>query len=231
MENNIKVEQWLGNEIRFVEVNNEWYAVGIDVAKALGYKDYRGVVRNKVKNKTYATIFTSGQNRKVALIKRDAIKTLVVNSRLSSAWDFLSHLENNHDFFIHLVPPKQTQFEILLREQIQRFYDKEECTYTAWDYYVGHGVLLPEALDFKTEYKVPGTNYKVDFYIDGFDIVIDYGEKHHINQLEADVRREAEITNAMLDNCDRFPYFIRVEEGKEYQGIIDIFAFMLKRSA
>ena len=115
MENNIKVEEWFGKEVKFVEVNGEWLAVANDVAKALGYKTPRATINNKLKDteKHPATIFTSGKNRKVTLIKRDTIKTLVVNSRLSSAWDFLSHLENNHDFFIHLAPSKQTQFEIL----------------------------------------------------------------------------------------------------------------------
>lgn len=38
---NMKIENWLGNEIRFVEINGEWWAVGNDVTRALGYKDYK----------------------------------------------------------------------------------------------------------------------------------------------------------------------------------------------
>ena len=34
----IKIENWNGFSIRFIEKNGEWWAVGKDVAKALGYK-------------------------------------------------------------------------------------------------------------------------------------------------------------------------------------------------
>lgn len=34
---NMKTENWNGHDIRFIEVNNEWWAVAKDVATALGY--------------------------------------------------------------------------------------------------------------------------------------------------------------------------------------------------
>ena len=90
MENNIKVETWLGNEIRFVEVNNEWMAVGIDVAKALGYKDYRGVIRKKLKDseKLSSQIDHAGQKRKVTLINNKTIYKLIFRSNLPQAEEF-----------------------------------------------------------------------------------------------------------------------------------------------
>lgn len=90
MENNIKVQNWLGNEIRFVEVNNEWMAVGIDVAKALGYKDYRGVIRKKLKDseKLSSQIDHAGQKRKVTLINNKTIYKLIFRSNLPQAEEF-----------------------------------------------------------------------------------------------------------------------------------------------
>lgn len=34
----MKIEEWNGFDIRFVERDGEWWAVGKDVATALGYK-------------------------------------------------------------------------------------------------------------------------------------------------------------------------------------------------
>lgn len=41
MANEMRVENWDGNDIRFVYLTDkeEWYAIGKDVAKALGYRD------------------------------------------------------------------------------------------------------------------------------------------------------------------------------------------------
>ena len=233
MNNNIKVEQWLENEIRFVEVDGEWNAVAKDVTDALGFRMASDALRKtKDKYKGTAQIHTPGGKQTLITLTEDGLYHFLLNSRKTKAKELLSHLkEVDYLLLMQCKTPKQTQFEMLLREQIQRFYDTGNCVYTDWDYYVGYGVLLPEALDFKTEYKIPRTDYRVDFYIDGFDIIIEYDEKHHIHQLEEDARREAEITNAMIDNCNRFPTFIRVEEGKEYQGIIDLFALMSKRLA
>ncbi|MFD1425471.1 BRO-N domain-containing protein [Kroppenstedtia sanguinis] len=35
----IKIEEWNGYKIRFVEIDGEWWAVAKDVAKALAYRD------------------------------------------------------------------------------------------------------------------------------------------------------------------------------------------------
>ena len=41
MRNNIRVESWCGHDIRFVEVNGEWYAILKDICDALGLKTFK----------------------------------------------------------------------------------------------------------------------------------------------------------------------------------------------
>lgn len=41
----MKIERWNGHKIRFVYVNNEWYAVAKDVAEALGYAETRNMMK------------------------------------------------------------------------------------------------------------------------------------------------------------------------------------------
>ena len=41
MRNNIRVESWCGYDIRFVDVNGEWYAILKDICDALGLKTFK----------------------------------------------------------------------------------------------------------------------------------------------------------------------------------------------
>lgn len=41
MRDNIRVESWCGYDIRFVEVNGEWYAILKDICDALGLKTFK----------------------------------------------------------------------------------------------------------------------------------------------------------------------------------------------
>ena len=41
MRNNIRVESWCGYDIRFIEVNGEWYAILKDICDALGLKTFK----------------------------------------------------------------------------------------------------------------------------------------------------------------------------------------------
>lgn len=41
MRNDIRVESWCGYDIRFVEINGEWYAILKDICDALGLKTFK----------------------------------------------------------------------------------------------------------------------------------------------------------------------------------------------
>ena len=86
----MKTEIWNGSKIRFVEIDNEWYAVAKDVAEALGYKDTVNALKKHVEkqDKLGCQITTSGQRRKVTVISEFGIYDLVFSSKLESAKKF-----------------------------------------------------------------------------------------------------------------------------------------------
>jgi prophage antirepressor-like protein len=91
MKNNIKVEEWLGNEIRFVEVNNEWWAVAGDVAKALGLTQVSRAIdrlREKGGVTTSKVIDSMGRKQETSIINEANIYRLAFTSRKKEAEDF-----------------------------------------------------------------------------------------------------------------------------------------------
>lgn len=88
----MRTEIWNEHEIRFVEIDNEWYAVGKDVAQALGYKKPENAVGVHVSNcdKTTTLIQGTGSNykSKSILISEFGIYDLVFSSKLESAKKF-----------------------------------------------------------------------------------------------------------------------------------------------
>lgn len=98
---NIKVEEFLGNEIRFVEVNNEWKAVGTDVAKALGYTDLNQAIKKHVDEEdtetltykasvemTYSNLWGTNDYSNKKVINNYGIYSLIFGSKLESAKQF-----------------------------------------------------------------------------------------------------------------------------------------------
>lgn len=122
MNNNIKVEQWLGNEIRFVEVNGEWWAVAGDVAKALGYKNPRATVSNKVKSeeKLRTRIVYAGQSREVTVVKTKTIYKLAFRSNLEQAEEFTDWVTDIIDSLRESVGLEQYEVFRMMDKQIQK---------------------------------------------------------------------------------------------------------------
>lgn len=119
---NIKVEKWLDNEIRFVEVNNEWWAVAGDVAKALGYKNPRATVSNKVKSeeKLRTRIVYAGQSREVTVVKTKTIYKLAFRSNLEQAEEFTDWVTDIIDSLRESVGLEQYEVFRMMDKQIQK---------------------------------------------------------------------------------------------------------------
>lgn len=82
----MKTEVWNGQIIRFVEANNEWWAVASDVAKALGYKKPRNAVsRHALKRGTYNDGISATS---YVIIQEPDIYRLIFGSKLESAMQF-----------------------------------------------------------------------------------------------------------------------------------------------
>jgi prophage antirepressor-like protein len=77
-------------EIRTVEINNEPWFVGKDVASALGYTDTVNALKAHVdeEDKLRWQITTSGQNREMTIINESGLYSLIMSSHLEKAKQF-----------------------------------------------------------------------------------------------------------------------------------------------
>ena len=89
MKNNIKVEQWLNNEIRFVEVDGEWNAVAKDVTDALGFRMASDALRKtKDKYKGTAQVRTPGGVQEMITLTEKGMYRFIMRSDKPEAEDF-----------------------------------------------------------------------------------------------------------------------------------------------
>lgn len=86
----IKIENWNGHNIRFVEVSaDEWWAVAKDVSEALGYSDAAAMTRHlKSKYLTTVNLTVQVQRRKLTIISEQGIYKAVTRSQRPEAEDF-----------------------------------------------------------------------------------------------------------------------------------------------
>ena len=84
-----KTENWNGHEIRFVNINGEWYVVANDIAKAMGFRDSNVALR-KMPSKYKGTykVRTLGGEQKVTVLTEKGLYRLIMRSNKSEAEDF-----------------------------------------------------------------------------------------------------------------------------------------------
>lgn len=77
-------------DIRTVQLNNETYFVGKDVATALGYADTFGALKKHImdEDKLVCQIDSAGQKRDVTVINESGLYALILGSKLESAKRF-----------------------------------------------------------------------------------------------------------------------------------------------
>lgn len=85
--NEIKIENWNGYSIRFVEKDNEWWAVLKDVCDALGLKTYDVSRRIKDMVSTH-NLKTAGGNQDMLIVNEFGIYDTVFQSRKAEAKEF-----------------------------------------------------------------------------------------------------------------------------------------------
>lgn len=85
---NMKVEQWSGHAIRFVEVKqDEWYAIAKDIAEALQYSSTSAMTRH-LKSKFLTSVRLAGVNQKFTAISEQGIYKAVTRSQRPEAEEF-----------------------------------------------------------------------------------------------------------------------------------------------
>jgi len=75
-------------QIRVVEINNNLYSVGIDVAKALGYKNPNDAITRHCKGYVKHAVPTNSGKQKMNVISEGDVYRLVANSKLPSSVKF-----------------------------------------------------------------------------------------------------------------------------------------------
>lgn len=134
----MKTEIWNGHSIRFIEVNNEWWAIGKDVTEALGLKQTSRALNglNKDGVTVSKVIDNMGRTQIVNLINEINIYNLVFKSRKPEAesfkkWIFeiikeLRHNNGLEGFQVFRMLDKEHQKEAMKRlYEALRSEDKE----------------------------------------------------------------------------------------------------------
>ena len=83
----MRIEEWNGYKIRFVEKDGEWWAVGKDVCKALGLKQPTRALRT-LKGVTKCKVLTDGGYQELNIIDVKSIYKLAFKSRKKEAEDY-----------------------------------------------------------------------------------------------------------------------------------------------
>lgn len=123
----MKTQTWNGHSIRFIEVNNEWWAVAKDVTEALGLKQHSkalyGLQKDGVTNSK--VIDNIGRTQNVNVINEINIYNLVFKSRKPEAesfkqWIFeviksLRHSNGLEGFQVFRMLDKEHQKEAMKR--------------------------------------------------------------------------------------------------------------------
>ncbi|MDR1218971.1 MAG: hypothetical protein LBK73_05105 [Treponema sp.] len=87
-ENSMRVEEWNGRAIRFVEKDGEWRAVAKDVCDALGYENSRDALSAHCKGVAKRYVLTEGGKQSMNVIPVKDIYRLIFHSRLPEAEAF-----------------------------------------------------------------------------------------------------------------------------------------------
>ncbi len=83
----IKTENWLDYEIRFVEIEGEWWGIGKDIADALGYSSTAAMTRH-LKSKFLTHVKLTGMNQKFTAISEQGIYKAITRSQRPEAEAF-----------------------------------------------------------------------------------------------------------------------------------------------
>lgn len=87
--NEQKVENWDGYDIRFVGIDNEWYAVASDIAKAMGFKDAHTALRKMpAKYKGRYKVPTPGGSQEATVLNEKGLYRLIMRSNKPKAEEF-----------------------------------------------------------------------------------------------------------------------------------------------
>lgn len=83
----MKIENWNGHQIRFIEVNGEWCGTAKDISDALEYRDANSMVK-KLNKKYFVYAKMAGMNQRYLALTEFGIYKAIFNSRKTEAQQF-----------------------------------------------------------------------------------------------------------------------------------------------
>ena len=142
-------------------------------------------------------------------LTEEGVKRVLANSRKLKAKELLEQIDNS---IRYRICPKQTQFEIMLKNAINIYLTSQHLPSNV-------KMECKEKFFYRTE--VTYGKHRVDFIFPSCNLIVEYDEQHHERQVNEDRIREYEIKKIV-----KGANFIRVKEGREFEGIIKIFAYL-----
>lgn len=201
-----------------------------DIAEFIEHKQVARMIELvDTEEKLICSISASSQRRNMWFLTERGLKQVLANSRKPIGKEILKYLD---DRLLYKKTPKQTEFELMLANALDIHINK---TNLDWNYcpFNGEDFLLTYDKSVMYEREVYFGKYRVDIYFPKFNLIVEYDEKHHKYQIEEDELREQYIIDYIEgegahDNPDgHATQFIRVEEGKEFEGIIKILSYLM----
>lgn len=115
--------------VRSLEINNEPWFVGKDIAEALGYSNARNAVPNHVddEDKLCTRIEYAGQNREVTVINESGLYSLVLSSKLPEAKEFKRWITHDVIPAIRRTGGYSLQIPQTLPEALRAYADEVEA--------------------------------------------------------------------------------------------------------
>ena len=228
----IREQEVLGKEFRVYGTVENPLFLAKDVANWIEYSISNvNKMLDKVdeEEKLICTLYVSGQNRQMWFLTEQGLYKVLANSRKPIAKKILKFLDEG---FVYKNTPKQTEFELMLDNALNIHLNKSNLD---WNYcpFNGEDRLLTYDKSLMYEREVYFGKYRVDIYFPKFNLIVEYDEKHHKYQTEEDIARERYIVDLIegkgsYDSEDGYlTKFIRVEEGKEFEGIINIITHLM----
>lgn len=134
--NGIQLFSFEENEVRTLKIDDEPYFVGNDVAKILGYSNYRNAVVDHVddEDKLRTQIKYAGQNREVTVINESGLYSLIFSSQMPDAKKFkhwvtsevLPAIRKTGSYQIPQTPEEQLRLTMKVTNRLVGRVDKVE---------------------------------------------------------------------------------------------------------
>lgn len=213
-------------KIRTLNINNEPWFVGKDVAEILGYKDTSDAMKRHVDedDKRVDGILTPGGKQNMKVINESGLYNLVQNSKTKSGQfksNFTKWLIDEN--LINECKVLTSRKEIEFKHCLEKIFETAKKVVESYINKENSKVVL----EMIPQYEI--LDYKIDFYFPFFHIAIEYDEHYHKSKTDYDSKRQCKIEN-YFESKGSYINFIRVEEGNEEKAIGELIGHLINFS-